>query len=41
MDEFDPYMPPSDLMVKSCCDEFYCETPIRIKRPVSYNEFAE
>lgn len=43
MDKFDPYMPPSDLMVKSCCDmsDFYSETPIRIRRPEKYNEFAE
>lgn len=41
MESFDPYMPPSDLMVKSCCDmsEFYSEAPVRIKRGL--NEFAE
>ncbi|KAH0788706.1 SH3 domain containing protein [Histomonas meleagridis] len=43
LDNFDCYMPQSTLMVKSCCNiqEFYSETPIRIKREGNYGEFAE
>lgn len=43
LDGFDPYLPPSELMVKQVCNisEFYSETPIRKRRDGDYGEFAE
>ena len=40
---FDPYIPPSQLMVKQVCnvDTFYSETPVRKRRDGDYGEFAE
>jgi hypothetical protein len=43
LDDFDPYTPRSDLMVKAVCSvtSFYSETPVRKPRPEDYGEFAE
>ena len=43
LEKFEPYLPPSELMVKQVCNisMFYSETPIRKRREGDYGEFAE